>query len=146
MNSDQLLSRASIWALARLHIALEQGGPLNASEVELARAVGVEHPEVVRILEVDAIPTPDDPELRAVAEQAGLFGPDIAGITFDHGIYIRKGQRTTRLVSHELRHVHQYEQAGSVQNFLALYIPQLLSVGYAQAPLEIDARSHEREA
>ncbi len=142
-NLEQLLGKAIVWAQEQSQVALEMGTPLNELESELARAVGVEHWELVRILEVDEIPVPIDPELKAKAEEAGLFGPSIAGITFDHGIYIKKGHRTERLVSHELHHVHQYEQAKSIRNFLQNYIPQLLSVGYANAPLELDAQNHK---
>lgn len=46
-------------------------------------------------------------------------------------------------VSHELRHVHQYEQHGSIAAFLRVYLRQIVEVGYANAPLEADARAHE---
>jgi hypothetical protein len=51
---------------------------------------------------------------------------------------------TTRLVSHELRHVHQYETAGSIAAFLGVYLAQIATVGYDNAPLEPDAIRHER--
>jgi hypothetical protein len=70
----------------------------------------------------------------------------MVGITFGHGIYIREGTVSNRLVSHELRHVHQYEAAGSIAAFLATYLQQIVTVGYDNAPLELDARAHERDA
>ena len=51
---------------------------------------------------------------------------------------------TPRLLSHELRHVHQYEKFGSISSFLAEYLNQIISVGYDKSPLEIDARTHEQ--
>jgi hypothetical protein len=54
-----------------------------------------------------------------------------------------KGQGSNRLISHECRHVHQYEVAGSIAGFLPLYLQQIVSYGYEQAPYEIDAREHE---
>ena len=60
--------------------------------------------------------------------------------------FIRHGFVTNRLVSHELRHVHQYEAAGSIAAFLPVYLAQIVSVGYEQAPFELDARHHERDA
>ena len=143
-NLEQLLERAIVWADEQSRDALEAGTPLTEQEFELARTVGVEHPEFVRIVEVDAIPVPADSELKVKATETGLFGPNIAGITFNYAIYIKKGQRTDSLVSHELRHVYQYEQAGSIRNFLLIYIPQLFSVGYTNAPLELDAQAHEK--
>jgi hypothetical protein len=70
----------------------------------------------------------------------------MGGITFGHAIFIRQGQVTNRLVSHELRHVHQYEAFGSIGSFLATYLQQIATVHYDNAPLEIDARQHERDA
>ena len=144
-NLERLTEKAIIWAQEQSHIILETGTSLSASEVELAKVVSVEHPELVRVIEVDTIPAPSDPEIKSIVESTGLFGPNIAGITFGYGIYIKKNQRNNRLMSHELRHVYQYEQAGSVRNFLLNYIHELLSVGYANAPLELDAKNHEQK-
>jgi hypothetical protein len=66
------------------------------------------------------------------------------GITFSHGIYVRRsGSGNPRVLSHEFRHVYQYEQAGSIAAFLPEYLRQIVTVGYASAPLERDAREHE---
>ena len=77
------------------------------------------------------------------AQASGLLSPNIDGLTLGHGIYIRHGQASNRLLSHEFRHVYQYEQAGSIAAFLSVYLQQILTVGYQLAPLEIDAREHE---
>lgn len=53
-------------------------------------------------------------------------------------------RESVRLVTHELRHVHQYETAGSIAAFLPVYLQQILDYGYAHAPLEMDARAHEQ--
>ena len=139
----KLIEKATLWVEEQSRITLEKGEPLSDREIALARAVGVEHPELVRILEVDKISVPADPDLKVLAEATGLL--PVKGMTFDHGIQILKGQRANWLVSHELRHVYQYEQAGSIKAFLSAYLPQLLSDGYFNAPLEIDARNHEQE-
>jgi len=41
---------------------------LSNPEIELAKKSRVEHPELVRILEVDTIPAPTDSELKKIAE------------------------------------------------------------------------------
>jgi len=92
------------------------------------------------------MPAPADPKLHAIASQTGLIGPHTGGITMGHGIYLLNGQVSNRLVSHELRHVHQYEAAGSIATFLKTYLEQIATVGYARAPLELDAMQHERDA
>ena len=58
-------------------------------------------------------------------------------------MFICRGHETKRLLSHELRHVHQYEQAGSIAGFLPEYLQQIVAFGYAAAPLEQEARAHE---
>jgi hypothetical protein len=76
--------------------------------------------------------------------QTGLLGPHMDGLTLGYGIFIRRGQETLRLLSHELRHVHQFEQAGSLKDFLSEYLHQVARFGYELAPMEVDARAHER--
>lgn len=73
----------------------------------------------------------------------GLLGPATAGTTFGYGVYVCQGQSTIRLLSHEFRHVYQYEQAGSVAAFLQRYLEEIITVGYESSPLEQDARDHE---
>jgi hypothetical protein len=142
----RLLPPATAWVQAQEAKILASGRPLSETETKLAVLVGVQHPEAVRISVVRKIPTPEDPELRSIAVATSLIGPNTGGITFGHGIYIRNEHLTNRLVSHELRHVHQYEAVGSIAAFLESYLGQIASVGYKRAPLELDAQRHERDA
>jgi hypothetical protein len=140
----KLLPRAIAWAEGRAAKAAAVGTPLNASELEIARAVGVAEPERVRVEIVgDSLPMPDDADLHAAAVQAGLMGPGMVGLTLGYAIFICRGRKTRRLLSHELRHVHQYEQHGSIAGFLSIYLKQVIEVGYRDAPFERDAREHE---
>jgi hypothetical protein len=142
----KLLPGAIAWAEARAKRAAEVGNPLTVDEQNIARAVGVTRPDLVRIEIVgDRLPMPDDPVLQAAALQAGLLGPGMVGLTLGHSIFICRGHKTRRLVSHELRHVYQYEQHGSIAAFLPLYLAQVLEVGYQNAAFERDARAHERD-
>jgi len=142
----RLLPLAVSWAKAREADILATGRTLTDIETRMAAAVGVQNPGRVRIKVVGRIPAPDHPELRSIASETGLIGPRTGGITFGHGIYVRDGHIFNRLVSHELRHVHQYEAAGSIDAFLQTYLNQIATVGYERAPLELDARRHERDA
>lgn len=139
----KLLPSAIAWAEARANRALHAGIPLTPAEQEVALAVGVSKPELVRIEIVESLPLPEDPVLRAAALQAGLLGPGMVGLTLGHAIFICRGHKTRRLLSHELRHVHQYEQHGSIAAFLPVYLGQIVEAGYGNAPLEADARAHE---
>jgi hypothetical protein len=141
----RILPKAIAWAEARSADIMADGVPLTDFERRLAHLSGVYRPELVRVSEVARIPVPDDPELRDAAITAGLLGPGTIGLTLGYGIYILIGHRSNRLVSHECRHVYQYEAAGSIAAFLPQYLEQILSVGYAAAPFEVDAREHERD-
>ena len=141
----RLLPGAIAWAEARSGEILATGGGLNALGIRLARSVGVAHPERIRVLEVTAMSLPEDPQLRFAALQTGLLGPNIAGLTLGYGIYIIAGHGSNRLISHECRHVFQYEVAGSIAAFLPVYLHQIATVGYEHSPLEIDARAHEHD-
>jgi hypothetical protein len=140
----KLLPGAIAWAELRARKAAEVGAPLTLSEQEIARGVGVSKPELVRVEMVgDSLPMPDDPMLRAAALQAGLLGPGMVGLTLAYSIFICRGHKTRRLLSHELRHVYQYEQHCSIAAFLPIYLRQVIEVGYGNAPFERDAQAHE---
>lgn len=142
----RLLPKAIEWAEQKSSEILAAGESLSGSGIELARRVGVANPEKIRICAFRSPPLPDDEELRGVALQVGLLGPDMIGLTLGYGILIREGHHTHRLVSHECRHVYQYETAGSISNFLPGYLLQIAEFGYYNAPYEKDARDHEIES
>ncbi len=142
----RLLPVAIPWVESQQADALATGRPLTATELALANAVGVRDTGRVRIKLVNQLPQPPHPELRAAADQTGLLGPGMEGVTFGYAVFVRNGCVTNRLVSHELRHVYQYETAGSIAAFLPEYLRQIVTVGYSRAPFELDAQRHERDA
>jgi hypothetical protein len=87
------------------------------------------------------------PRANQAALATGLLGRDMIGLTLGHkhlhcaGVYMGN-----RLVSHECRHVYQYEIHGSIAAFLPVYLLQIATVGYLNAPFEQDARAHELES
>lgn len=138
------LSKACSWAEAQEKSSLAAGRPLTDSEADFARRVGVAHPEGIRVHVVEDFPRPHDPQLRAIADQMGFFSAGMIGLTLRYAVLIADGhENSERLLRHEFRHVHQYEAAGSIENFLSAYFSQLIEVGYRDAPLEIDARAYE---
>ncbi len=62
------------------------------------------------------------------------------GMTLFYGIFLREGAYSRELLAHECRHVQQYERCGSITNFLEVYLFQVLTRGYEDAPLEKEAR------
>jgi hypothetical protein len=110
----------------------------------LALSVGVQAPEKIRVGVVTRLPLPDDPLLRSAAVQAGLLGSNMIGLTLGYAVVVVTGHETDpRLLSHEFRHVYQYEAAGSIEAFLTRYLAEVVQFGYAAAPSEVDARHHE---
>lgn len=139
----QLIPIAIAWAEEKSREILACGEPLTLTEMDLARRMGVIEANQIRIQMVDTLPLPEDPLLANVARATGLMGPNMTGLTLGHGIYICRGHRVNWLVSHECRHVHQYEKAGSISTFLHEYLTQIAMHGYDQAPLELDAYAHQ---
>jgi len=140
----RLLPRAIAWAEAVAADVALRGTALNAPGSVIASAAGVQRPDDIRVLMVDHLPLPPDPELRAAAVQTGLLGPTMAGLTLGHSILIRQGHMSRGLLAHECRHVFQYERAGSIAAFFPAYLASIVQVGYWDCPFEQDARASER--
>ena len=127
---------------------LEEGRPLDADELRLARAAGVAHPERVRILYLDEVPIPESPvaveELRrmGVLQLMGLAAAAARG----YGIIITpRGEGDRTVVAHELVHVAQYERFGGIDPMFRSYIPDLRANGYRRADLEDEAYARSAE-
>ncbi|MBN3792489.1 hypothetical protein [Burkholderia sp. Ac-20353] len=138
------LPAAVAWAEAQAARGQALGAPLTPGQSDDARAVGVAQPERIRIVTTAVLPFPDTPSLAAIARDTGLLSPGTIGLTLGHAVFVVEGHVTRRLLTHEFRHVHQYEAAGSIGAFLARYLHEIATVGYVDAPLEADARQHER--
>lgn len=141
-----LTPKAIEWAEQRALEILATGQPLSGHELTLARQVGVAHPGRIRLSFVEQLPQPTDAMLRQAVLETDLLGPNMIGLTLGHGIYICHGHNSSRLLSHECRHVQQYEQAGSIAAFLPMYLQQIARFGYTNAPYEIDACAYEIDA
>lgn len=119
--------------LARDARALSEGRRLSAAEQEIARKVGVQHPEKVRLLWVAKIPPMADPRL------AKLFPVGRAwGLTTGYGITVTKAPVPEWLLAHELAHVAQYERLGP-EPMLRRYLAETLVLPDNLIPLEREA-------
>ena len=140
---ETLLPLAIQWAEDHSALIQTEGTALSAEQINLAKQVGVTSPEKIKILEVTQVPFPKHEQLSEAAKQIGFLSDEMQGLTLGHSIYIRKESMTTQLLSHELRHVYQYEVFGSIPGFLVEYLKQIVLVGYENSLLEQDARQHE---
>src|SRR4051812_5117199 len=121
-NLPNLLPLAIAWAEEQEAQALERGRALGPSGISLAETVGVNQAAKVRVVVTAMLPRPEHPSLREAAQVLGMLGPDTVGLTLGHAVFLIAGQEEDhRLLSHELRHVHQYERHGSIAQFLEIY-------------------------
>jgi len=137
---EQLLPLAAQWAMEQQQRVLCQGVPLSKDELADAKAIGVRNPERVRLLRIDSIPVPAHPMLKAAAASINFVTAAPRGLALENGIFVRADHwRDRELIAHELAHTAQYQRLGGVIPFLETYIGQCATVGYQQAPLELEA-------
>ena len=137
---DEVLPLAAQWACQQERRVLCQGVPLSKSEMADAKAIGVRNPERVRLLRVDTIPVPAHPMLKAATASINFITATPSGLALEYGIFVRTDRwRDRALIAHELVHTAQYQRLGGVVPFLQTYIAQCATVGYSNAPLELEA-------
>lgn len=135
-----LIPKAVLWAKEQEQKILMEGTSLSDSQIEDAKIIPVKYPERVRLLRVNQIPLPEDPELKLAAQAIQLIIPNTRGLTLQYGIFIRSDYWNNReLIVHELIHTSQYERLGGIQQFLNQYVTECIQFGYPQAPLEQEA-------
>ena len=87
------------------------------------------------------IPMPAHEQLRSLMIKHGLGSANTVGRTMGYGVYLRRtASQSESLLRHELTHVAQYERYGGIEPFIQEYLSQILKFGYADAPLEKEAR------
>jgi len=136
----ELLPLAAQWAAAQQRRVLSEGVPLSENELADAEAIGVRNPERVRLLRVEAIPVPAHPMLKAAAASIHFLTAAPRGLALEYGIFVRADHwRDRALIAHELVHTAQFQRLGGILPFLQTYIFQCATVGYPNAPLELEA-------
>jgi hypothetical protein len=137
---EQLLPLAVQWAADQERRVLCQGVRLSKVELSDAKSIGVRNPERVRLLRVDAVPVPAHPILRSAAASINFLTAAPRGLALDYGIFVRADHwRDRQLIAHELVHTAQFQRLGGILPFLQTYIFQCATVGYPNAPLELEA-------
>jgi len=139
---EELLPLAADWAMEQQQRVLCEGVPLSGTEMADAKAIVVRNPQRVRLLRVDSVPVPVHPMLRAAAVSINFVTAAPSGLALENGIFVRADHwRERELIAHELAHTAQYQRLGGVLPFLQTYIVQCATVGYQQAPLELEANA-----
>jgi len=143
---DGLFARALAWYDAIEAELLPQGRPLTDAEQDKARQLGVIQPERVRVVILEPFPLPEDPELLEAARSYGLGSRLEGGRTIGQVIMLKPRYRdSSTILAHELIHVTQHDRLGRAA-FLRRYLVELEMMGYARAPLELEAYSRQNAA
>ena len=137
-----LLPLAVEWATEQQNRILTEGVPLSLRELADALRVGVKDPDRVRLLQVETIPSPTHPALKAAYLAGNLAPAAPRGLTLHYGIFIRADHwRNRGLIVHELVHTAQYERLDGIEPFLRQYLTECVTVGYTQSPMEMEANA-----
>jgi hypothetical protein len=137
---ETLLPLAAKWASEQEKRILRDGVPLSEQEISDAKAVGVRDPFQVRLLRIEAIPSPRHPLLRIAQSAINLLTSTPRGLTLQHGIFVRSDcWRDRALIVHELAHTAQYDRLGGSLPFLRKYLFECATVGYRKSPMEREA-------
>jgi len=137
---ETLLPLAVRWAAEEEERILREGVPLSDEEIAHARQIGIEEPQRVRLLRVDAIPFPPHPLLKEASYAIRFFNTAPRGLTLHHGIFVRSDYwRDRALIAHELAHTAQYQRLGGILPFLRKYLFECATIGYDKAPMEQEA-------
>ena len=142
----ELLPKVNAWVQTLIARIEREGTPISEELQALARRLGVRQAEAIRLLEVEHLPPPEDPELCRICFASGMLGANMTGLTLGYHILVVRGCAHPRFLAHDFRHVYQFEEAGSLENFLSIYASQVLACGHNDAPLEWDARQQEKLA
>ena len=135
------------WAKKQEAYILKHGAPLASQQIADAHRAGVQDPARVRVLVVDRIPLPDDPELAEAARRAQIITDASRGVAIGYGIIIRADSWQNReLLLHQLVHVAQCERSGGLEPFVAEYLDDRRSCpDFSVGSLEDEARGLARK-
>jgi hypothetical protein len=136
---DRIFPAAFAWYAQTETQLLQRGRTLTDPEARTARAVGVQNPDRIRVIVLADFPLPEHAELRAHAARLGLGSALEGGRAMGYAIMVKPRYAQDRSVlTHEFVHVAQRERLGA-DTFLRRYLTELEIVGYARAPLELEA-------
>ena len=121
-----------------------RGRPLSEAELRFARSIGIKNTSGIRIVVLEDLPMPDDPDLRKAAQSYGMGSWLEGARTLGSVIFLKPRYASSdEVVSHELVHVAQFERLGR-ERMIRRYILELELVGHLRSPLENEAYGQQR--
>ena len=85
-NDQKMLSQVIQWAKDQRQIIQDKGVELSDNGMDLARSVGVENPDMIRVMLVERIPLEETPFIYNLAKSSGMLTGKLMGMTFGHAI------------------------------------------------------------
>ncbi len=120
---ENLLPLAYHWVKAQEEFVLARGNPLGPRHAHDANLVGVQDCARVRVLVVDRIPLPENPELAKASKRMGIITEDTRCVGFGHALIIRVDAWNDReLILHNLIHIAQCERCGGLAEWVRQYL------------------------
>jgi len=144
---DRLAPLAFQWAAQQEAFVLKYGVPLTRHQMTDAERVGVQDAGRVRVLVVDRISLPENPELANAARAAQIITDSSRAVAIGHAIVIRADSwRNRELLLHQLVHVAQCERSGGLESFVKEYLlDRRTSRDFSVGSFEDEARTRARE-
>lgn len=144
---ESLLPFAYQWAKQLEEFVLAHGNPLGSTQAWDARLGGVQDCARVRVLVVDRIPLPDNPELAEASRRAGIINEATRCIGFGYALIVRGDAWNDReLILHNLVHIAQCERAGGLEQWCRQYLGDRTNCPkFTFGSLEDEARRIARE-
>lgn len=134
-----LLPLAQAWYQQTEQELYFSGRALNPQEQAIALKLAVQAPEQVRVLVLDEFPLPKQEVLKQAATEFGFGTESELARTIGSVILLKPSASHDPVVlQHELVHISQIERLGRA-GFIERYLSELFIVGYARAPLELEA-------
>jgi glutamine phosphoribosylpyrophosphate amidotransferase len=103
----------------------------------IAKQAGITNIEKIKILYVDKIEFIDLKNM-SLLEKYNLTFENARGLTLGYCVILQKSAPSEVLL-HELRHVAQSELFENLEQFVTVYVKEILKFGYGNGPLEKDA-------
>jgi len=144
---EKLLPIAIQWGKAQEAFVLRHGSALSARHIADAKLAGVQDPGRVRVLVVDRIPLPDDPNLAEASQRVGIVTEDTRCMGFGHALIIRVNAWHDReTILHNFVHIAQCERAGGLEQWCRQYLADRTNCPrFTVGELEAEARRFARQ-
>jgi hypothetical protein len=144
---EQLLPRAYEWAKKQEEFVLARGHALGPTHAWDAHLAGVRDCARVRVLVVDRIPLPDDPDLARASKTLGIINENTRCVGFGHALIVRGDAWSDReLILHNLVHIAQCERSGGLEQWCRQYLGDRSTCpNFTLGSLEEEARRIARE-